>query len=249
MSLITLKFVLTFGLFGAAVIALWTMLTMMGRTERSMEPGVLRVLHRVFGYIALALAMIIGIIGYQLAAAAGSAVTHRAVLHCAIAALFFVVFLFKVVIARHYRQLLKYMPVLGLVAFALLFAVVSITAGYRIARGIWSAPGSETVEETVAGEGGTTTALEMAEAGEASAGRQLFAANCGGCHAHDSEEVLVGPGFEGLVAHEVEEEGSRQAAFEGILGQILHPTGTMPSFDGAFTDGELEDLLAYIDTL
>ena len=249
MSLITLKFVLSLGLFGAGLIAFWTMLTMMGRTERSMEPGALRALHRVFGYIALVLTVVVGVIGYQLAAASGSAVTQRAVLHCALASLFFVVFMFKVVIARHYRQFLKHMPVLGFIAFALLFAVVSITAGYRIARGIWPPTRQESLSETAAEQVGADSALALARSGDADAGQAVYAANCSGCHAHASDEVLVGPGLAGLVSHEVEETGSRKEAFDEILGQILYPTGAMPSFEGELSSGELADLLAYLDTL
>ncbi|MBD3368722.1 MAG: c-type cytochrome [Candidatus Eisenbacteria bacterium] len=248
MSLLTTKYVLTLALFGCGVIALWTMLTLMGRNERSIEPAALRVLHRVFGYIALALAVVVGIIGYQLTAAAGGAITHRAVLHCALAALFFVVFLFKVAIARHYRQFLKHMPALGLIAFAMLFAVVSITAGHRMARDIWTAPSGsqdEPVRETPSGP----DALSLADSGEPEAGRQLFVTHCGGCHAHDSTDALVGPGLKGLVAHETEEEGSRERAFEAIRSQILNPAGTMPAFEGVLAEAELGDLLAYLGTL
>lgn len=244
--LLDLKFLLTLGLFVSAAIALWSMLTLMGREERSLSPGALRTVHRVFGYLALVLAIVVGVIGYQLTALAGASITHRAVLHCALAALFFAVFLFKVLIARHYRQFLKHMPALGLIAFALLFAVVAITAGHRIARGIWEAPAGET---SVAWELGADTALALAASGEVESGRRIFVADCSGCHAHDSDRALVGPGLAGIVTRETEEEGSREGAFEEILGQILHPSGTMPPFEGVLGPEQLADLLAYLDTL
>lgn len=249
MSLVSLKFVLTLGLFAAAVIALWTMLTLMGRDERSVSPTALRAMHRVFGYVALALAVVIGVIGYQLTALAGSAVTHRAVLHCSIAALFFVVFLFKVLIARHFRQFLKLMPALGLIAFALLFAVVAITAGHRIARDIWRPTATDAAGEAVTADEEAGSALALAESGDASPGRGIFTANCGGCHAHDTDEEVVGPSLMGLLEHEIEETGDRTEAFEEIRGQILRPEGTMPAFEGVFSEGELADLLAYLGTL
>jgi mono/diheme cytochrome c family protein len=246
MSVVLTKFVLTLALFGAALVALWTMLTLMGREERSLTPGKLRTTHRVFGYAAFALTVVVGVMGYRLSAAAGGAITHRAVLHSTVAALFFVVFLFKVVIARHYRQFLKYMPALGLIAFALLFAVVSVTAGYRIARGIWKTPASE---ESVAWELGAESALALSETGDAESGRRIFVADCSGCHAHEGSEFLVGPSLAGLVAQEAEKEGSREDAFEEILEQVLHPSGTMPSFEGVLGRDELADLMAYLDTL
>jgi len=248
MSLVTVKFWLTLALFGSATVTLLTMLTLMGREERSVSPGTLRTLHRAFGYIALVLAVVVGVVGYRLAAAAGASITHRAVLHATVAGAFFAVFLFKVAVARHYRQFLKYMPALGLIAFALLFAVVSVTAGFRIARVIWPPPRAGVASEQVAEEDDGSP-LELLAAGDVGQGGEVFAAYCSGCYAAESTEYRVGPGLMGLADRELGERGTREDAFEEIVAQVLTPTGTMPAFESVLSDEELADLLAYLDTL
>jgi mono/diheme cytochrome c family protein len=36
---------------------------------------------------------------------------------------------------------------------------------------------------------------------------------------------------------------------ETVRAQVLDPLGTMPSFDGFLSDSEIDDLVAYLETL
>lgn len=87
-----------------------------------------------------------------------------------------------------------------------------------------------------------TTAL--AQSGDSEAGRELFESNCAMCHGQDASGMRgMHPSLRGAV-----ERLSR----EGVEVTILKGRDTtppMPSFEGRLSDEEIDDVVAYIDTL
>jgi len=93
---------------------------------------------------------------------------------------------------------------------------------------------------------------------EAAAGQLLAAANCASCHTIDGSEG-IGPTWQGLFGSEVPlEDGSTVTADEEYIREsILNPMAkvhegfapVMQSFEGQLSDDEINQLIAYIETL
>ena len=91
-----------------------------------------------------------------------------------------------------------------------------------------TAPTEETTaEETTTATGETTTA----------AGREIFVANCGSCHALSEAGTSgsVGPALDGI--------GLDAAAVEA---QVRNGGGGMPAFEGQLSDEEITAVSAYV---
>jgi len=86
-------------------------------------------------------------------------------------------------------------------------------------------------------------------AGNAVAGADLYRTNCLACHHADSENRKIGPGLAGRFGRNA--LGSREGPVtrEAVRELMLDPPGTMPSFEGFLSEVELDDLVAYLETL
>lgn len=118
-------------LLAAGSVALVAMLSLMGRAERrGMSPGALKATHRVAGYAFVVCLAVLVVRGASLLSVAGDQVPLRAVFHIVLALWLVVLLALKVLIVRFYRQFLKYVPVFGLIVFALAFVVAALMAGF-----------------------------------------------------------------------------------------------------------------------
>ncbi len=118
-------------LLASGSVALVAMLSLMGRAERrGLSPGALKAIHRVAGYAFAACLAVLVARGAGLLAVAGDQISLRAVFHIVLALGIVVLLGLKILIARFYRQLLKYAPVLGIIVFAFAFVATALMAGF-----------------------------------------------------------------------------------------------------------------------
>lgn len=118
-------------LLASGSVALAAMLSLMGRAERrGASPGALKTIHGVAGYAFAACVVVLVARGASLLSVAGDQVSLRVVFHIVLALGIVVLLLFKILIARFYRQLLKYLPVLGILLFAFAFVATALSAGF-----------------------------------------------------------------------------------------------------------------------
>ncbi|MDP2727226.1 MAG: c-type cytochrome [Dehalococcoidia bacterium] len=75
-------------------------------------------------------------------------------------------------------------------------------------------------------------------AGDAAKGKIVFASkSCGACHGPNGEGTAAAPRLKGAPA-------------DAVKAQVRSPKGTMPAFGpGQISDSELQDLIAFMDTL
>jgi hypothetical protein len=107
------------------------MLALMGRAERrGLSPGALKATHRGAGYAFTVCLAVLVARGAVLLSVAGDQIPLRVVFHIVLALGIVVLLGLKILVARFYRQLLKYLPVLGIILFAFAFVVTALMAGF-----------------------------------------------------------------------------------------------------------------------
>jgi hypothetical protein len=169
--------------------------------------------------------------------------SSRAVFHSVLALGLIGVLLVKLLIVRFYRELMRFVPTLGVVTFILAFVVFFTSAGFFFLREAHSHAGGEA--------GVAETALPQALAavgGDPTGGQAIFTRDCAGCHIATSEEWYIGPGLKGVLAKQTLPESRRPATAANVRSQILSPVGVMPAFT-SLSDREMADLLAYLKSL
>jgi mono/diheme cytochrome c family protein len=84
--------------------------------------------------------------------------------------------------------------------------------------------------------------------GDAAKGKATFEENCSVCHNADSEERKVGPGLKGLFKRDKLVNG--KAVNEANVRALINAGGNgMPSYADLISDGEKNDIVAYLQTL
>ena len=236
MSIYALKSILAVALLAAGLCAALAMFISMGRTEKRADPAKLRKVHRAAGYLFFMLLLGLSVLGWDIFADSGDALSTRAVLHAFLALFLLFVFLLKIGLVRYFKLFLRNVPGLGMAVLVLTLVVFSVSAGYFFLRaaltGSSPSPGS------------AAPRLQ----GSAEMGRVSFAQHCASCHNADSEEARLGPGLKGLFQKERLPASGRPATEENIRRQMTAPFRSMPSFDDLPAQ-EVADIVAYLKSL
>jgi mono/diheme cytochrome c family protein len=118
---------------------------------------------------------------------------------------------------------------------ALALLVLALCVGATACGGDDDTDATTTTEETTTDE--TTTTEDTTTTTEAAAGREIFVANCGSCHALSDAGTsgAVGPSLDGI--------GLDAAAVET---QVRNGGGGMPAFEGQLTDEEIAAVSSYV---
>jgi cytochrome c551 len=116
---------------------------------------------------------------------------------------------------------------------ALALVVLVLCVGATACGGDDDTDATTTTEETTTTDETTTTTTTT----EAAAGREIFVANCGSCHALSDAGTsgAVGPSLDGI--------GLDASAVET---QVRNGGGGMPAFEGQLTDEEITAVSAYV---
>jgi len=238
MPIFLLKSIMGLIFFAAALGAALSMLTLMGRQNRKMKPSLLKILHKINGYIFLLLLLVISYICIKYVAAAGDSLHPRAISHSVLALFLLIIFFIKILIVRFFKQFLKFVPVFGMIVLTLAFVVTATSAGFYLLRSANSySPGIDNSTRPV-------TSLE----GSAEKGKILFQNKCSSCHYADTEETLFGPGLKGLFKKAKLPHSGRPATIENVRNQLFLPVLSMPSFKD-LPEKDIADLLVYLDIL
>jgi hypothetical protein len=238
MSFIITKVILGTIFFLSGLGATLTMLILMGRAEKKTSPTTLKKLHKLFGLVFFLLFLVLVFMGLRYWASVGDGISTRAVMHAILALSLFIVFITKVTIVQFFKQFLKMAPTLGLIVFCLSFVVFATSGIFYIVRGYYSNPVSDIVQ---------THSLGLIQS-RAEAGKMIYDTKCLSCHSADTDERKIGPSLRSLFKNDTLPHTGNPSTVENIKKQLERPALTMPSFKD-FTDQELADLFAYLQTL
>jgi len=229
-----------------------SMLTLMGRKEKSMSVGALKSVHRIAGWLTVLLALVNGYLGAKYIAMVGDGMSTRGALHGLVALGLLSALLIKLLIVKRFKQYLTMVPALGMIILALMLVVIGTSAGFYLVRAVCG-PGAswlmETRESTVPVAATDGDEVVVASAESIAAGRQTYRAHCAGCHPTDPDANGYGPTLPGIFEREAILSSGTPITEESIRAQILSPGGTMPAFEGRLDDQEMDDLIAYMRTL
>ena len=79
-------------------------------------------------------------------------------------------------------------------------------------------------------------------------GHEIFQQNCSVCHYSNSDQLLKGPGLQGLFQKPYLPSGA-PATDERVRSTVIHGRNIMPPFRNVLSDQQLNDLLAYLHTI
>lgn len=238
MSFFLIKSILALLLLASGVAAVVSKLSTMGQSDRKISPQTSRKIHKFSGWLFLLLLLPLLFLGMGHWVKLGDGASTRAVFHAVLGLGLTIITFFKVVIAKFYKQFLKFAPVMGIVVFCFAFVVFSISAGFYTLRA-WS------TETTTSDK---SEPISSRIIGDAAKGGDLFKTHCSSCHYADSKNTKDGPGLRDLFKKKNLPYSGRPATAANVRRQLLHPAMAMPSF-AKLSDQEIADLIAYLKTL
>lgn len=238
MDLFLFKSILAVVFFVAALTAVISMLTLMGRQEKKISSQSLRRIHRAAGYTFSLFLIVISIICIHYVAKVGDALSFRAFTHSLLALALIIILALKLSIVRFFKGFLKIVPQLGMMVFVLAFLVFSTSAGFYLLMTFSSAGIQEEISKQ----------MPVSEDGNIERGAVLFQKKCVSCHYPDKEKNKSGPGLKDLFQKEKLPFSNKPVTEANILRQIERPALVMPSFP-SLSEQERTDLIAYLKTL
>jgi hypothetical protein len=110
------------------------MMARFGRPGDEVRSEKLRKLHKVSGYIFIALLAPLAYFGAGFLMEMGDGLSPRGTFHFVLAMSLIAVLLLKFLVVKTYRQLLRYASTLGMTLFSLTLVIFLITAGFFIVQ-------------------------------------------------------------------------------------------------------------------
>ena len=240
MSFFLFKSILAIFFLLAAIIAVITMLSLMGKTEKERKTSaqLLRKMHKGSGFVFSGFLLVISYFCLKYWAMVGDQLSTRAVLHVVLSLALIIILILKLSIVQFYKQFLKFVPVMGMIVFVLSFMVFSTSAGFFFLRTLSAKAESPGISEP----------SQTPHQGNAERGAALFKSKCLSCHYVDKEEGKHGPSLKNILKKERLPASKRPANVDNIKKQLRTPFLAMPSFT-SLSDHEIADLIAYLKTL
>lgn len=243
------KVIVSVVLFATTLGATLSMLTLMGRKEKTMSVGALKAVHRIAGWLTVVLALVNGYLGAKFVAMVGDGMTIRAALHGLLALGLLSALVIKLLIVKRFKQYLSFAPTLGILVFVLMLIVIATSTGFYFVRAFCGPGDSSELDDFVELVAPREGAGDEVDEHVIARGRSQYMGHCAGCHPTDPDANGYGPMLPGFFDREVIASSGAPITDSSVRVQILAPGGTMPAFEGRLDDDEVDEIIAYMKTL
>lgn len=252
-----LKSLLSLLLLVLAGYGMYTMFTVFGREAAGLPIDRLKLRHKVTGYLFLGLVLFIGYLCLGFAASSRVEMSPRAALHALLALAIVALFLMKVLFVRVFPRFYSHARIIGIVMGIMSIVMVGLSGGYFLVVTGFGQDRTMDRSVTYTLQGPFLKMVQTGRPGVAlirndprsiERGESLFKSRCAACHDPGSTKTIVGPGLKGLLKTSKLPVSGHPATAESIRFQLKQPMGRMPSFS-YLSDDEVEDLIAYLNTL
>jgi hypothetical protein len=256
MTIFHLKALLSLVLLLPAVYSMYTMFQVFGGATADNVARV-KLRHKASGYLFLLIVLLISYLCVGFAVASKAEPSPRAAIHIVLALAILTLLCIKVLFIRRFHQFYAQAKTIGIVIGIMSIVMIGVSGGYFMAMTRFGQDRS--VDKslyyqlrgpllTVVRTGGPGRSPIRTDRVSIELGRTLFAARCSACHDPMSTRTIVGPGLKGILRGRTLPKSNNPATAESIRFQLRQPMGSMPSF-AYLTEDEMEDLIAYLNTL
>jgi mono/diheme cytochrome c family protein len=238
-------------MFAQVLIALFSMLEIIGREERLFNPRGLRILHRVNGYIFLILAFIISYYCMPFLKATQGKISARVTLHSLFAIGVIAMLIVKIMFIRMYRKFMAKAPAFGLTIFFLSLGLIASSGGYYLVISAEMPQAGRKTSATQTAMSAPADSPTTSYQAEVKKGLILFNKWCAACHSVDSVDytpIKPGPGLKGILKRETLPVSKRDATVENIRRQLHTPYQLMPP-QTQLNDEETNQLIEFLKTI
>ncbi|MDH4231784.1 MAG: cytochrome c [Nitrospirota bacterium] len=250
MHIFTIKSLLSLVIVFSALVAMFTMFEIFGRSEKRFNSEKLKKTHRLNGIIFLAFAVAIAFLCLDFIVKTKAEPSPRAALHGVFALAVFILLMLKIAFVRFYRQFYGQVQTLGLLIALLTLGMVGTSGGYYLlVRGF-----AKEIPVSVRQEQPKEEAHEPSEpavrtdAESIARGKELYESKCSFCHDAYSNETVVGPGHKGILKNPLLPVSKKPATPDNAANQIRNPYKDMPSFS-YLSEDDVQNVVAYLNTL
>jgi len=112
------------------------------------------------------------------------------------------------------------------------------------AKAAWHAQIAKAIAPVLAA-GVLATSPELAFAGDAGAGEQIFSGNCAACHAGGQNVIMPEKTLEQAALEEYLDGGANEAS---VTKQVTNGKNAMPAFGGRLSDADIANVATYVIT-
>ncbi len=233
----------------SAIIAMFTMLEILGRKESKYDVHKLRKIHKINGVVFLLIFLVISYFCLSFIVNTKSELTPRGAFHSVFALTIILLLIIKLSFIKRYRQFFEYAKSLGIIISTIALLTFATSTGYYLLVSEFG-----TFKNTLMTSGfetpkGKNSIFKIATDTESiKKGRELFNEKCFFCHDTNNREKSLGPGLKGVLKEKYLPVSKIQSNPENIINQIKNPFKDMPSFS-YLSDDELKNIVAFLNTL
>lgn len=245
MSIFLIKSLLSIPLVLLTFLGMFTMLEIFGRSDRKYSVEKLKRVHSICGIIYISFFVLISYLCITYIARTQVELSPRGTIHALLALAITLLLFIKITIVNAYRQWYGQTKILGMIIAVLSFLMAGSSAGYYLLA--YGAIENNIVfrQHDGAPEHNWTIPTDT---DRIKSGKALFASKCIPCHDPQSTRTIVGPGLKCVMRKAFLPVSKKPTTPANLANQLRNPLDKMPSF-AYLSDGEILDILAYMNTL
>ncbi len=249
MPIFFLKSILSLLMFFLAIVAMFTMFEIFGRTEKRYNIEKLKKIHKANCIVYILLFGFISYLCLDFIIKVKPEPSPRVIFHSLFALTIIVLLILKVSFIRIYKSFYNQVKTIGLLIALMTFGLIGTSGGYYL---LITKFGAEEIQSRITevrkDEREKIKITVKTDPDSVIRGKELYNSKCSFCHDAYSDKAIVGPGHKGILKNPFLPVSKKPATPENIAKQIRNPYKDMPSFS-YLSDEQVQNIIAFLNTL